>query len=344
LLPTATQFEGGGVSLGERVAPRLVAADSDRNRATPYHLRRERSLLECLGESDLRRLARRERRVRVLWVHRAVGTKPAIAKAAASGNSSLVSRLLKHDFAPERGFAHSIAIRDAARNGHEQVIRLIMASGLQPEAIAKAAGPALAEATRNAHSAIMRLFLKEVGEVNRALFCEKNIVQAVKGGHSAVVRLLLEGISVSESGLRAYAEALLQAGRDESVEMIRLFSDNVRMPPLFVSQVYETALFEAVHVADMSERWGIVAVLLQWIPFGLEGKVRTSVLRTYSDKHEMSHQSKWLLRRGVPSKLSWANTGRLIPPNGVYPIDYITEEDIRMARAGLFGRASYNSI
>ncbi|KAJ9658996.1 hypothetical protein H2198_003425 [Neophaeococcomyces mojaviensis] len=120
------------------------------------------------------------------------GQRP-LGYAASQGHEELVRLLLAHkadiNAKSEDGWT---ALHEAALRGHEAVVRLLLAHKADVNAKAKHGGTALHGAALGGHEAVVRLLLAHKAGVNaKAKHGGTALHGAAGGGHEAVVRLLL---------------------------------------------------------------------------------------------------------------------------------------------------------
>jgi hypothetical protein len=126
-----------------------------------------------------------------------------------------------------KGGQFGSALQAASWNGHEAVIRLLLAKGAEVNAQGGYYGDALQAASREGYVAVVQLLLEKGADVNARGGQFGNALQAaLLIGHEGVLRLLLEkGADVSAQG-GFYGHALQAASRNGHEPVVRLLLEN----------------------------------------------------------------------------------------------------------------------
>lgn len=148
-----------------------------------------------------------------------------LREAARRGDIDHVRLLLAAGADPR---AHnSIALTSASRNGHIDIVRILLDGGADPSR-------ALAAAASGGHANIVReLLVADANQqgINRAL------EYAARHGHADIVRELLAAIDADPASMNT---ALLEAARHGNVDIVRILLDAGADP-----EIMNTALLEA---------------------------------------------------------------------------------------------------
>lgn len=128
----------------------------------------------------------------------------ALESAAGSGHTVLVERLLAASTDARKLAQNSTAFNEAARNGHESVVRLLLESGWKPEPTKEGGPNPLTLAAQNGHTAVVQLLLAPsagpIPENNKSTALHR----AAENGHESVVKVLLDAGVDAEA---AYAKS-----------------------------------------------------------------------------------------------------------------------------------------
>jgi Ankyrin repeats (3 copies)/Ankyrin repeats (many copies) len=117
----------------------------------------------------------------------------------------------------------SKALQQAAKNGHDVVVRLLLESGAKIGKESGESGNVLQVASAGGHEAVVRLLLEKGAEVNMESTHYGSPLQvASAGGHEAVVRLLLERGAEVNMGSTHYGSPLQVASAGGHEAVVRL--------------------------------------------------------------------------------------------------------------------------
>ncbi|KAJ5905316.1 ankyrin repeat-containing domain protein [Penicillium subrubescens] len=136
-----------------------------------------------------------------------------VYKAVQRGDIGATRILFDHGFILRRGCECDRSLTTAARNGHAELVQLLLDEGADINGESEFHGTALADACYNGHEEVVKILLDlgvnvNTGLSNIGLASRNSLEAAAYGGHLGIVQILLEhGIHVHSYGTRALWEA-----------------------------------------------------------------------------------------------------------------------------------------
>lgn len=146
-------------------------------------------------------------------------------KAVGRGDLRATRILFDHGFILRKGCECDQSLRTAARNGHAELVRLLLNEGADINRESEFRAIALADACYNGHEEVVKILLDRGANVNIGLsnihIASRNSLEAAAyGGHLGIVQKLLDhGINTHAYGGRALWEAAGE-GHEEIVRLL----------------------------------------------------------------------------------------------------------------------------
>ncbi|KAJ5380073.1 ankyrin repeat-containing domain protein [Penicillium cataractarum] len=148
-----------------------------------------------------------------------------LSKAVARGDIKATRILFDHGFILRKGCECNRSLITAARNGHAELVRLLLNEGADVDGEGEFHGTAMADACYNGHEEVIKILLDRGANVNIGLssihLASRNSLEAAAyGGHLGIVQKLLDrGIDTRAYGGRALWEAAGE-GHEEIVRLL----------------------------------------------------------------------------------------------------------------------------
>ncbi len=159
----------------------------------------------------------------------AAGSELDIFSAAGLGMTERVADILKAkpDLARAKDGYHSTPLHWAARNGHQQVVELLLVDGAEVNVVSRYGSTPLHLAAEYGREAVTRLLLAKGAQLDlKGRYGSTPLHWAARNGHTTVVELLMahkaDVNAVNGRGLTPLRVAL-KYGRTETAERLRRF-------------------------------------------------------------------------------------------------------------------------